>query len=1125
MKKPHSIARGGSAVSLLAALSLLAGITSAQEARTGWRAAFEPAGIIATGAEPFAIELADVDDDGDIDAVTVSRTDSTVAWQENTDGRGGAWLAHTITTASAAPLNFALADFNDDDFPDVVVASSGEDRVDWYQNPGTPGGAWAAHSIYAPPAQPTPPDITTPTYLVVADMDDDGDTDVVVASYTDRRVTLLINGDGAGQSWTRQTLSSNARDTLGLAVGDLTGEGDIDVVSLSTFDDSVGALINDGATPPIFASIAIEPTGGQPSTVNFPSNACIDDFDGDGRADIAVVSILDSKLSLYTNLGGSPPTFAASTLRSFPPLFGVGFNGLFRATAFDADRDGDADIATASLYDGQVGFLENRLSEGLGWPFTTVTAAASGATHVGVGDIDGDGRVDMASSASYAGRFEWYRNVGGQWDAAGIDRAPALATPSTTTPLATLRIHSFGRAGDEALSLDAMTLGFTSRDGTTITLAQAAPLLETIHIHLDGDQDGAIGGPMDALIESIDMPSTGATELTVALNGANIPPGDTVDFLIAADIRATAESATPAALRLSVAFDDLFVSGIETFDPATRHAGPTSFLTKSITADGVPPAAPTILGIDPDTGVAGDAITNQAAIAAGGSAEPHATVTLLRNGAAVGTGLADALGAWRIDAGILGAGRSTLTARATDGAGNQGPLSSSFFATLDLVAPTVQLGAPDLTATRSGPVRIPVVFAGQNRVDLSPAHVAIEGTGITGYQVATTANQITVSAITGDGSFTVRVLEGAASDNSGNATAASGPSATILVDNTPPAVDFGAPTPSRARSGSIVYTLDVEPGAIPAPNIAALVGVQATGTANGSATLTGNQIAIASLGGTGTLSPTLAAGAFADAMGNATPLLVAGDAAAIDNSPPSATFATLGDGIVVGEPMLLEVAGASEPIQTTQLWVRFDGAAWTLASGPLVYTPARVDDAADGLYEFYVRLGDDLGNLGPAPVPGTPPSGSILFNSAGGSWYRRDLSAGGPFLFPAETGRAVELETDSTGGIVRTLWRDDVDLAPANLDPALLAGVTLVIEANVSIQGTWTIPMPAALDLSLLEDIWVARDGVVSLAGGIVGVDPVADTATITLDVDAGMTTVYLARPGALLSAGPEACP
>src|SRR5690606_10210331 len=113
----------------------------------------------------------------------------------------------------------------------------------------------------------------------------------------------------------------------------------------------------------------------------------------------------------------------------------------------------------------------------------------------------------------------------------------------------------------------------------------------------------------------------------------------------------------------------------------------------AFTVDLTPPAAPAV--VTPADG----SLTNDTTPPISGTAEPGATVNVRIDGAVVGTTLADGSGAWTFTpATALAEGAHTVSATATDAAGNTGPISNTNTFTVDSVAPA----APVVTAPADG---------------------------------------------------------------------------------------------------------------------------------------------------------------------------------------------------------------------------------------------------------------------------------------------------------------------------------------------------------------------------------------------------------------------------------------
>ena len=136
---------------------------------------------------------------------------------------------------------------------------------------------------------------------------------------------------------------------------------------------------------------------------------------------------------------------------------------------------------------------------------------------------------------------------------------------------------------------------------------------------------------------------------------------------------------------------------------ATDAAGNVSAASTvlAITIDTTAPGLPTVPNMTPttDSGASNsDDITNNPTPTFVGTAEANATVALFEGAVSLGTAKASGTGAWSIVSGTLSEGKHTLTARATDVAGNLGKFSTGLTVTIDTIAPTVAIGKVTTTS-------------------------------------------------------------------------------------------------------------------------------------------------------------------------------------------------------------------------------------------------------------------------------------------------------------------------------------------------------------------------------------------------------------------------------------------
>ena len=104
----------------------------------------------------------------------VGLDDATIAWYENDGAADPSWTAANIATSANGATDVHVADMDGDGDLDIVSASANDDTIAWYENDGASDPSWSAADIA------TSADGAYDVH--VADMDGDGDLDIVSAS-------------------------------------------------------------------------------------------------------------------------------------------------------------------------------------------------------------------------------------------------------------------------------------------------------------------------------------------------------------------------------------------------------------------------------------------------------------------------------------------------------------------------------------------------------------------------------------------------------------------------------------------------------------------------------------------------------------------------------------------------------------------------------------------------------------------------------------------------------------------------------------------------------------------------------------------------------------------------------
>ena len=129
------------------------------------------------------VYAADIDGDGDVDMVTCSSLDNTVAWYENNGSQS--FTKNSISTSQNSPTSVYACDLDADGDIDVLSSSNNDDTAIWYENDGASDPSFTARTITtsADGAQ----------YILAADLDNDGDIDIIQTALYGKKIYWFEN--------------------------------------------------------------------------------------------------------------------------------------------------------------------------------------------------------------------------------------------------------------------------------------------------------------------------------------------------------------------------------------------------------------------------------------------------------------------------------------------------------------------------------------------------------------------------------------------------------------------------------------------------------------------------------------------------------------------------------------------------------------------------------------------------------------------------------------------------------------------------------------------------------------------------------------------------------------------
>ncbi len=298
-----------------------------------------------------------------------------------------------VSYTSLAAYRIAIGDLDNDGKSDIAVL--GVEGISVFRNIGT-----SSLVVFAPPVNlPLP---SNNSDIALGDLDGDGKLDLVVATEASHKVTILRNncvpGSITTDSFEPMVSFAVARWPFDVSIQDLDGDGKPDLAVVTELS-TISVLRNTSTVGSITASSfapAVNFTVGTESL-----RLATGDLDGDGKPEIVATSSNTNAISILRNTS-SPGSITSGSFATKVDF--VTTSNPFPVAIADLDSDNKPDIVVVGLNTNTVSVLKNTSILG---SITASSFAAkvdfstgSAPSLIDVADMDGDGKPDLIFGSS-----------------------------------------------------------------------------------------------------------------------------------------------------------------------------------------------------------------------------------------------------------------------------------------------------------------------------------------------------------------------------------------------------------------------------------------------------------------------------------------------------------------------------------------------------------------------------------------------------------------------------------------------------------------------------------------------------------------------------------------------------
>ncbi len=340
------------------------------------------------------IDVSDFDGDGDLDILGTNLYDDKLFMVPNIDGQGTFGAVQILKTLDQVRFVKHI-DMDNDGDKDLLYECFGNNgqSIGYYENTNQPNNYTILHII-------NNESMNVIHNIQVADLDNDGYPDIFY-----RFLTFLgwIKNNGAVSFSPLTVISTQTAEYYSYDIGDIDNDGDFDLVGY--IDDNVGNKIllyklNDGLGN-FGADQIIRQNLTEIKAIKLA------DIDNDSKLDLIVAIRNANSSEYYSDL----IWYKNAGLNGFTnmPVLDLKVRMISEISTFDLNNDGKNDIITCSHSNRTTTYQNN--GSGTFGAAKYPAAASMQASSVVAGDVDGDGDIDVVTTSKDDGKIYWYKNT------------------------------------------------------------------------------------------------------------------------------------------------------------------------------------------------------------------------------------------------------------------------------------------------------------------------------------------------------------------------------------------------------------------------------------------------------------------------------------------------------------------------------------------------------------------------------------------------------------------------------------------------------------------------------------------------------------------------------------------